>query len=413
MFLNYTRLLKIMTNFAENSHTSQITSLSTHTKNLSKPFKVLHIIDIAINCYIWKNLCDYTDKNEAELVFVTFRGEDSDFVKGMKERDIGVYALDANKKKQYPRAVKQLWQIIKREKPDIVHTHLFDPTLIGVTLAKLRGLKVVVTRHHSDALHNLESGLKRWFYLGLESLINSNADHLIALSRFGRDVLIEREKVPAEKVSLIPNGQTATRFEKITPEAVKRKRAEFSMDGKLAIVYTARLFQSKGHIYLFEALAPLIKNGLRTTLYLVGEGGYRKTLEKLTVEYEIQDNIEFLGWRTDALEIMGAADLIVHPSLEDALSSAVIESLMLARPVIAADISGMRDILDNGKYGIIVPPANPQAIREAIEQIIQDLDEAREKAKAGRQYILDYMGAEQFANNYLQCYKKVLGIEKK
>jgi glycosyltransferase involved in cell wall biosynthesis len=388
------------------------TKSETQPQVETKKIRVLHILDVEINCYIWKNLCAYTDEMQAELVFVNFRSQNSEFVKAMKARGVRVYALDSTERKQYPRAVKQLWRIIKNERPDVVHTHLFDPTLIGLTLAKIQGIKVVVTRHHSDAVHKLKSKTKRFFYSGLEKYVNFCADHLIALSRYGRDILIEKENVSPEKVSLIPNGQTTERFEKISAEAVNDKRRELKMDGRLTIVFTARLYPKKGHIYLFQALSPMIKNGFQARLYLVGRGDYQEQLEKLAVDYGIQDNVEFLGWRTDALEIAAAADLIVHPSLEDALSSAVIEALMLSRPIVAADISGVRDILDDGKYGEIVPPADSNAIRQAIEKISQNLEQAREKAKNGRQYILDNMGAEQFANGYIECYKKVLAKEK-
>lgn len=384
--------------------------LQVKTANSKKPIRVLHIIDAAASSYIFDNLCDYTNWEEVEHTFITFRDKDSDFVKDMKKRGVRVYALDTPNRRQYPSGIKQIWKIIKSEKPDIVHTHIFDPTLLGVTLAKLCGIKAVVTRHHTDTHHVLSSPLKRKFYLGLESYINFLSDHMIALSRFGRELLIEKENVPEQKVSLIPNGQSAKRFEAITPEAIAQTRADLGMNDKLALVCTSRLYHGKGHIYLFEALAPLIKNGLEATLYLVGEGAYREQLEKFTVELGIQDQVRFLGWRKDALTIIAAADLIVHPSLEDALSSAVIESLMLARPIIASDISGVQDILDDGKYGVIVPPADSSAMREAIEQTIANLAAAQEKATAGRAYILDNMGAERFAREYANCYRKVLNI---
>jgi glycosyltransferase involved in cell wall biosynthesis len=151
----------------------------------------------------------------------------------------------------------------------------------------------------------------------------------------------------------------------------------------------------------------MVRAGLKTTLYLVGVGGYRDSLEKLTHEFGLQDHVRFLGWRNDALAIMAAADIIVHPSCEDALSSALIESLMLARPIIATDISGVRDILDNGKYGVIVPPADSEAFRSALQQVVAHLDEARARARLGRRYILEYMDSGRVARTYTECYKQL------
>ncbi|MBL0337297.1 MAG: glycosyltransferase [Chitinophagaceae bacterium] len=112
-------------------------------------------------------------------------------------------------------------------------------------------------------------------------------------------------------------------------------------------------------------------------LYLVGTGPYKEVLENIGKKLENSDKIRFLGWRTDALAIMAAADIIVHPSLEDALSSAVIEAIILEKPVIATDISGVRDTLNDGKYGSIVPPADAAAFGKALQETIAELPAAK------------------------------------
>ena len=103
---------------------------------------------------------------------------------------------------------RRLWRIMKTENPDIIHTHLFDPTLIGLTMAKYQKRKTVLTRHHSDAVHQLPSKIKRNFYLHLENYINHRADHIIAPSQAVRDILVQQENVSGTKVSVIPYGQT-------------------------------------------------------------------------------------------------------------------------------------------------------------------------------------------------------------
>jgi glycosyltransferase involved in cell wall biosynthesis len=306
--------------------------------------------------------------------------------------------------------MRELWRILKKENPDIVHTHLFNPTFIGLIIAKWQKRKTVLTRHHSDALHTLPSKLKRNFYLKLENINNRKADHIIAPSKMVRECIVDWEKTPNEKVSIIPYGQTNERFDAITPEVIEKKRAELGMNEQLSLVCVSRLFNRKGHIYLFEALAPLIKKGLSVKLYLVGTGDYKESLEQFAKDLEILDNIEFLGWRDDGLIIIGAADIIVHPSLEDALSQSLIESLMLQRPIIATDISGASDTLDGGKYGKLVPPEDSESFRFALEEIVKNLDAAREQAKQGRKYLLEYMNAQRVADEYVKIYRNVVGL---
>lgn len=375
----------------------------------AKPIKVLHVISVDKENYYLNNLADFSNAGEVEFSFVTLAPEGCDFVTDMRSRGRRVYGLDAMARSRYPRAYRDLARLMRELEPDIVHTHLFDPSVIGLTAAKRQKRKTVLTRHHSDAIHELPSAAKRRFYLGLENYISRNSDHIIAPSRMVREYLVEREGVPDGKVSVIPYGQTTERFDAVTPEKIAAVRSELGMEGSLALVCVSRLYHRKGHRYLFEALAELKRAGLEARVYLVGDGDHRAELESLAAGLGIAEDVRFLGWRDDALAIVAAADVIVHPSLEDALSSAVIESLMLERPIVATDISGVRDSLDDGKYGTIVPPADAEGFRAGLEAVLADLDSARLRAKAGREYLLNYMDAGRVARAYTDVYRNLAG----
>jgi glycosyltransferase involved in cell wall biosynthesis len=374
-----------------------------------KPIKVLHIHEVEKEAFYFSNLVDFVNPNEVEFSFITLAPE-GDFTESMKRRNIKTYSLNALSKKDLPRATRKVWQILKTENPDIVHTHLFNATVIGLNIAKIQKRKRILTRHHSDALHLLPNKAKRSFYLTLEQRNNRLANHIIAPSRMVRECIVDWEGTPSDKVSIIPYGQTVERFEAITPEIIKEKRAELGFENQLSLVCVSRLFNRKGHQYLFEAFAPLIKNGLKAKLFLVGTGDYKEKLEEIAKDLGILQNIEFLGWRDDGLQIIGAADIIVHPSLEDALSQSLIESLMMQKPIIATDISGAADTLDSGKYGKLVPPADSESFRVALQETIENLDLANENAKLGKKYLLEYMNAERTANEYTKIYKEVLNV---
>jgi glycosyltransferase involved in cell wall biosynthesis len=373
------------------------------------PIKVLHVVSVEKANYYLTNLTEYSDSAEVEHLFVTFAPTDCDFVRDFQAKGWGVFALNTPSRKSYPTAFLRLWKLMRKEKPDIVHTHLFDPSLIGLTAARWQGRKTVLTRHHSDAIHQIPSVLKRRFFLALENYISGKADHIIAPSQMVGAFLIEKEGVTNEKVSIIPYGQTTERFDAVTREKVEAVKAELGIGGSLALVNVSRLFHRKGHQYLFEAFSGLVRDGLNAVLYLVGEGDFRGDLEGMCKKLEIADRVRFLGWRNDALAIMAAADIIVHPSLEDALSSVVIEAVMLEKPIITTDISGVRDSLDNGKYGEIVPPADSKAFRKGVEKIVENIDAAKSRAKEGRKYLLEYMNAKRVSDEHLRIYKNLAG----
>lgn len=369
--------------------------------------RVLHIVDVDKQNYYLANLAEYSDPAKVEYSFVTFAPDNSDFVRDFKERGLKVTSLNCVGRSSYPKAYRMLRKLLREDKPDVVHTHLFDPSLIGLTAAKRSGLKTVLTRHHSDAIHELPSPLKRRFYLSLENYVSRKSDHIIAPSRMVRDFLVDVEGVPERKVSVIPYGQTTERYDAVTAEKIKAVRNELGMEKNLTLVFVSRLYHRKGHKYLFQAFADLVKDGLNADLYLVGDGDEQPVLEKMTAELGIADRVHFLGWRDDALTIIAASDIVVHPSLEDALSSAVIESLMLEKPVIATDISGVRDSLDDGKYGKIVKPADAEAFRSGIKETIENLAVARQAAVDGRQYLLKYMDSKRVADQTISIYEEI------
>lgn len=369
--------------------------------------KILHIVSVETENYYLNNLVDYSDNDKVAYSFITF-GAWGVFAEQMQKRGCTVYVLDALHWKRQITSLVKLKKLIKRENPDIVHTHLFIPSFWGLMLAKWQKRKTVLTRHHSDALYVISSAVKRKIWLSLEKYINRKSDYIIAPSQMVYDILVKKENVATKKVSLIPYGQTTERFDNITAELIQTKRSELSIGNELCFVCVSRLFNRKGHNFLFEAMAALKKRGVTAILYLVGTGPHKEALEKMTAALGIADKVIFLGWRNDALAIMAAADVIVHPSLEDALSSAVIEAIMLEKPIVATDISGVRDTLDNGKYGVIVPPANSKAFENAIYSIVHDMPAAKEKATQGRRYLLEYMSAKRVATAYTDIYQQLI-----
>jgi len=371
----------------------------------ARPLTVMQLTALERPNYYLNNIVDYTSPNEVRYVVVTMTAE-SDFSSELRRHGVVVYSLDCLQRRQYPRAVRLVKQIIHDHDVDIVHTHMFEPTLLGVSAAKWLGKRTVITRHHSDAIYRIENAAKRAGYIALEHYCNRLADHIIAPSKAVLGVLVERQGVARFKVSLIPYPQDARRFE-VPQEQVSCVREELGMRRRTDLVCVSRLHPEKGHKYLFQALAALKRDGMEFSLYLVGEGALRDSLQWMARELDIADNVHFLGWRDDALAIVAAADVVVHPSLQEALPSAIIEAMALQKPIVATDVSGIRDIVD--QYGSIVPPADVAAFQAALRRAVGNLDAARSLAARGRARLLQYMDASRVAREYVQCYRKVMG----
>jgi glycosyltransferase involved in cell wall biosynthesis len=369
------------------------------------PIRVLHIVSLEKSNYYLENLVDHSDRLTVEFTVATLAGEGT-FATELRKRRITVCCLGCTSRSQYWKAVRAVCEIIRRHNIDVVHTHLVEPTWIGLAAAKLTARAAIVTRHHSDAVYRLENPLKRWGHLRLEQCSRALADHIIAPSTCVQELLLNRERTPFAKVSLIPYGQDVRRFEAVKAVNVAQVERDLGMKKALRLVCLSRLHPEKGHLYLFKALSVLKREVPAFSLYLVGAGPHRRVLEESAQNLGIASCVKFLGWRDDALEILAAADVVVHPSLHEALPSAVIEALALKKPVIATDVSGVRDILDG--YGKIVPPADSDALLQALRSTLANLETANRLAAGGKAHILETMAASKVARAHVDVYQSVL-----
>jgi glycosyltransferase involved in cell wall biosynthesis len=367
----------------------------------------LHVTAVETSNYYLANLARLIRGEGVQILAVTLARRGS-FVSDLEAIGVRAFALDALRRWSYPRAMARLWALVRREEIDLLHLHLFEPSLLGLLVARGAGRPAVMTRHHSDAVHRLPKGLKRSAYSALERWLSRNVRHIIAPSRRVAEILTNVEGVPSAKVSVIPYGQSTARFESIRAEDPFLCRRELGL-GAPALVCVSRLHEEKGHRFLFEAFARLRLDFPGATLTLVGTGPERDALMALARHLRIDAATHFLGWRDDALRVMWAADLVVHPSLHEALPSAVIEAVMLGRPVIATDVSGVRDVLgDAGEYGGVVLPGRSDDLYRALRLALDRLDEARERAERGRAHVTAYMDAARVAREYAACYKAIV-----
>jgi len=369
------------------------------------PIRVLHVTSEQNACYGIRELIDHCDSSIVEFIVVTLTGEGT-FATELRTRGVTVYCLDCTRRLQYLTAVRAVLGIIRKHHVDIIHTHLVEPTWIGLTAARLMARGAIITRHHSDSLYRIENPIKRSAYHVLERCAGALADHIIAPSKCVLRILLNREAVPGAKVSVIPHGQDARRFLAVTAANIARVKSELGMEHRPTLVCVSRLCPNKGHVYLFEAFSVLQKEFPGLLLFLVGEGPDRALLESRAEKAGIGRSVRFLGWRDDVLDILAAADVVVQSSLAESFGLAVIEALALGRPVVCTDTADVREIFV--PYAKIVPTADSDALAEALRSTLSNLEAANRLAARGKAYILESINASKTARRHVDVYQDVM-----
>jgi glycosyltransferase involved in cell wall biosynthesis len=299
--------------------------------------------------------------------------------------------------------IGRLWGILRSFRPDILHCHLFRATLVGAPLARLAGVPVVLETYHGREVWRHGPLQGRFF---VDRFISRYVDHTIAVSEAAARFLREGKGIPSQKITVIPNGRDLHTF---VPGNEHTKRA---LQQRLGIPDSApvlgvvgRLEAQKGHRFLVEALPQVLTDFPDTRLLLVGEGSLRSTLEAQVSTLGIRNRVIFAGFQPDISAYLDAMDIVVLPSLHEGMPLVAIEAAAMAKPMVATAVDGTAEVVQHGTTGLLVPPAAPAPLAEAILTLLRRPELARQYGQAARHRALQQFDLRRqvAATEYLYC----------
>lgn len=316
-------------------------------------------------------------------------------------------ALGISSRREYPGAIVKLARMLRRMRVDVVHTHLTDPTLIGLTAARLAGVRGrVVTRHHSDerVIYKSRAGVLLDRFIG-----RVLARHTVAISGAVERALTEIDKLPASRIRKVANGYEWHRVQS-SPEAAQAVRRELGVpDGDLVLGLVGRIAWAepekgwmKGQERLIKAFAAA---NIAASSHLVFVGaGDSSELEQLARRLGVAERCHFLGFRKDCFDVMAACDVIVHPSVSEAQSQVIIEAMALGRPVIASDVGAAPDSVLPGKTGWLVPARDDVGLSAALRDAASNRARLSAYGLAGQKLVHELYPIENMARGYQAIY---------
>lgn len=297
------------------------------------------------------------------------------------------------------RGMMELAKVMRRGRYDVAHLHSSKAGFLGRVAAKLNGIKTVYTPNGFYFL-NATSKLKRRFFLWCERLAGHLTDQMIAVSESERDATVANRAVSPRKIAVIPNAIDASGLVR-DPQARRRVREEIGItDDEIVVGTVARFIQQKDPVCFIRTARAVLDRHPKVRFVWCGEGGdLQEETERTARELGVWDSFVFLGFRDDAMDVMNSYDVFALSSIFEGLPYSLLEAMFLELPIAATDVVGSRDIIVDGKTGLLVPPRDPDALAGAICRLIDSADlrrklgvEARELVEA--RYSLDRMVAE-------------------
>lgn len=317
---------------------------------------------------------------------------DDSLLDDLRKIGIKVYSLNMKTIRFSLKAIIKLVSIIKKEKIDIIHTHLFGANLYGRIAGKITGAPYIITTLHNPdyepyfTFHNRFSFERRRLLDKFTGKFFN--DSFIAVS--------DAVKKSAEKylgfknIKVIYNSIDPDKFKPLTKEEKIIAREKFGILGESVVLGSvARLDFQKGHIFLFRALNDRRLRSLNIKLLLAGDGPLESLLKEEAERLKLRDRIIFLGKRKDVREMVGCCDIFILPSVYEGFGVSLLEAMALKIPCLASDVGGIKEIIANGKNGILVKPCSDSELSGAILNLIENPAKRSEIAEAGHKNVLE------------------------
>jgi glycosyltransferase involved in cell wall biosynthesis len=288
--------------------------------------------------------------------------------------DVRTLAIDLQSVWQF-REMRRLAAYLRRERIQIVNSHLFRATLFAAPIARLAGVPVVVeTTHGPEAWRRSWWKRKCWVDRCIERLVTAN----IAVSQANADYLVTRKRYPHAKIHVVPNGRDLARYRAIEAEQLLSLRRRFELRPEDRIVaVVGRLEPQKGHAYLLRALPDVVRRFPTLRVVLVGEGSLRAALQDTVRSNGLEEQVLFAGSTPAVAPFYHLAEFVVLPSLYEGMPLVAIEAGAAGRAVIATDVDGTREVIEADRTGLLVPPACSTALTTAMLSLLTDPGRSR------------------------------------
>ena len=295
-----------------------------------------------------------------------------------------------------------LVRFIRQERPAIVQGVLFEAYVLGTFAAKAAGVPIIVTTRRS--LGHFKAA-KRPYRL-LERAANTLTDVVIANSEAVRRDALQNEGLPADRVVVIYNGLDIDRYG-LSPDSDRRRALGLIGRGPVVGV-VANFIHYKGHQYFLEAWREVLKTFPAGAALLIGDGPLRRRCEAAAARMGLGHSLRFLGTRHDVPALLTLVDLIVHPSLEEGFSNAILEGMAAGRPLVATNVGGNPEAVADRETGGLVPPGDSRALAGAMLGLLRHPATAARFGAAGRLRVAWRFGLFAMVRQYEALYEHLL-----
>ena len=300
------------------------------------------------------------------------------------------------------RAFFDIFTLIKKERPDVVHTNSSKAGILGAIAGRLARVPSIIFTVHGWAFNENRGVLQKVFIFAVSWLTACLSHYVITVSRY--DYNQARSLGCGKKrYVMIHNGAGIQQF-------IDRKKVRIVLGGaqtynKLWVGTIAELHKNKGLSYAIKAIA-LLPQDLRDQLvyYIIGDGEGRAALEALIKEKKLEDTVFLIGYKDNAASLLPAFDIFLLPSEKEGLPYVLLEAGLAGVATISTNVGGIPEIIEDMKTGILVHPHNPDEIKTALSYLMTNKEKREQFGKLLHEKIKKEFSTNKMLEKTLEIY---------
>ena len=305
-----------------------------------------------------------------------------------------------------PTNLPRLLNYLRATRPDLLHTQLEFSNTLGSIAGKFLGIPTVSTQHTYDAPTAGSRSNKR-LQLMWRSLRHFS-DRVIGVSNGTSQHHIEAGNLDPRKVTTIYNGIELNRFAPFNAQKRADGRTALAIQPEAFLMITvAVLREPKGIQYMLSALPDVLKAIPNAHYLIVGGGEYEDALKAQVEQLNLGEHVTFTGVRRDVPELLPLADLFVHPTLDDALPTVLIEAMATQLPIVASAVGGVPEMVIDQNNGLLSKPANPDSLAEKVIYVGQNCRIGQAMGRRGKQIAEERFNVTGQTEQLLQLYQQL------
>ncbi len=288
-----------------------------------------------------------------------------------------------------------LWNFLCKEKVDVIETFTHDSSMAALPIAWLARVPARIATHHG-----VIEGVSRWRELVHTWMVNHNIAHkLVAVSQKMYHASL-REGVQPERIITILNGISPLPIENRSRFEI-RKEAGMDVDTPVLIT-VGRLVYAKAHEVIIASMPAVLKEFPNAKVEIYGDGVLRRDLQAQIERLDLSDSVKLPGQTDNVARHLAAADVFILSSRSEGLPIALLEAMSAGLPCIATQVEGVDEALTEGEHGLTVPVENPEALAQAILQLLRDPEARKRMGAAARLHVSKYYTVDRMCGQYLE-----------